>query len=150
MRDESHYLWGRYDLLPLNRRAYDPKRSHEVPPIYRDDDIYESYKRYPGELARMGDMIVQRGVGMVRIFIYPVQYYPRSERIEVYTKICFEIQCAEGFDYGRNVMLSRHASERTIAEQEREIGDFVMNPEEVEVIPFEWSEEQKKDVRCVR
>jgi hypothetical protein len=93
-------------------------------------------------------MIMKRGVGMVGFAIFPVQYHPVMKKLEVFTEISFVVTGQEGFDYGKDILLSRHASESRILKVKKDVERMVVNPEDVEVIPFEWSEAEQNYVRC--
>ncbi|MBD3230676.1 MAG: hypothetical protein GF329_21030 [Candidatus Lokiarchaeota archaeon] len=74
------------DILPV------PEPTRDAPPEMKKDETYEKDKYYPGTLFKnLGERKIGE-VNALQIMVYPVQYNPKSRKIDVYSEIQLEVR----------------------------------------------------------
>ncbi len=84
------------------------------------------------------------GVGLVDIYLFPVQYHPAAKKIEQFTSFSFVMSCEDGYQPGD--FLRSHLPDNRIKHAETSLKSQVVNPEDVVVTRFEYSEFERKYV----
>ncbi len=74
-----------------------PNRCEDlVFPFTLDESVYSADTYFPGELAAVGEPGVFRDYRVVRLAVYPLQFNPARENLEIYTSLDLELQFEEG------------------------------------------------------
>lgn len=74
------------DLLPI------PEPTRDAPPELKKDETYEKDEYYPGTLFKnLGERKIGE-VNALQIMVFPVQYNPKTRKIDVYSVIKLEVK----------------------------------------------------------
>ncbi|MHA1231091.1 MAG: C25 family peptidase propeptide domain-containing protein [Candidatus Helarchaeota archaeon] len=89
---ESKVYKLKSDLIPV------PKPTRDATLIVEKGEIYDKDEFYPGVLYKNFGVNKIGNVKTLHLMIYPVQYNPKAQTIEVYSKIVLEIKYKEKED----------------------------------------------------
>ncbi len=84
-----------YDVFP----AQEPWAEHvkaAKPAFRRDTTLYSRNAFYPGELAKLGHPAIIRGVQVVPVEVFPLQYNPVTKQVRVYRNVRVNITYTGG------------------------------------------------------
>ncbi len=84
-----------YKVKPAPEPTTDPSGMPEINP---KKEIYESDNAYPGVLFKNLGVKQLGDVKVIHLMMYPVQYYPLSNKIDLYRKIELEIEYELGVE----------------------------------------------------
>jgi len=92
------------DILPLQYIDLKDKDSD----LERDEEIYQSSFPFPEAQLEVGDAYNFRGVNIVPVLLYPIQYYPANHQVVIHRKMRIVVQFSGGKSLSVPTALSQY------------------------------------------
>jgi hypothetical protein len=125
---EKISLMGNYIIMPVQKpqpiSAQDSKTF-----IQPDKTIYSSTQEYPGKLAEFTHVGTKGGFRIATIEVFPLQYIPKTGKLDLYTEITFKVV----YEQGR--VVPEVTWKKEYEYQKEAVKRFVANPEYID----QWS-----------
>ena len=93
------------DVVPQSR-VYIRGKVAQIPP---DEQVYKNFFPYPSEIVQIGQPYSFRGINVVGLKVYPIQYFPGEHRVVIIKKlrIEFNFKMKKGSVVGKSIPISK-------------------------------------------
>lgn len=123
---ETEPIEGEFEVFPVQEPR--PISSQEEPRFTPPDPGFYGLAEYPGKIATVGKQGMMFGYNIATVFVAPVQYAASRKKLVFHPLVEFSLVLAPNEDYRKAGM---ERSEAARARIEQDLGEVVLNPEDI-------------------